>query len=202
MVSEAIHLTDSATSASLNPQRYYAMEHHRVRPAPPMKTHVMVNGVNHLTDSTVQPPCHSARCLPPVSMTLVFQCDTVPLRCYTVRCLPLVSMTWIFAAVRCATEHRRVRRVPPMKTSVMVSEANHLTDSPLSPIELHRITVRCLPLVSMTLIFAVTRRAMEHHRVRLAPPMKTYVMVNGVNHLAVAPCNRRAIRRDASRRSA
>jgi hypothetical protein len=145
MVSGANHLIDSATSASLNPQRYYAMEHHRVRPAPPMKTHVMVNGVNHLTDSTVQPPCHSARCLPPVSMTLVFQCNTVPLRCYTVRCLPLVSMTWIFGVTQCATEHRRARRAPPMKPHVMVSEANHLTNSTSFSTTLQRDASRSMP---------------------------------------------------------
>jgi hypothetical protein len=151
-----------------------------------MKTHVMVNGVNHLTDS---PLSH------------------IELHRIAVRCLPEhalsfaegVSMTWIFGVTRCATEHRRVRRVPPMKTSVMVSEANHLTDSPLSPIELHRITVRCLPLVSMTLIFAVTRRAMEHHRVRLAPPMKTHVMVSEANHLTNSTSFSTTLQQDASR---
>jgi hypothetical protein len=131
-----------------------ATEHRRARRVSPMKPHVMVSEANHLADSTVQPPCHPARCL------------------------PLVSMTWIFAAVRCATEHRRARRVSPMKPHVMVSEANHLTEF---YIVFHYIAARCLPEhalsfaegVSMTWIFAAARYAMEHHRVRPALTMKT-----------------------------
>jgi hypothetical protein len=40
-------------------------------------------------------------------------------------------MTWIFVAVRCTIESCRIRHTLPMKTHVMVSEANHLTDGPV-----------------------------------------------------------------------
>jgi hypothetical protein len=144
-----------------------------------MKTHVMVSEANHLTESALFSIAQhgiAARCLPEHAlsvaaggrMTMKVRCGAL-LRCPAVRCLPPVSMTMNW---HCGTAYHRTHRIRhtlPMKTHVMVSEANHLTDG---PVPLRCWAARCLPEHAlsvaaggrMTSIFVVVCRGMQRHR--------------------------------------